>query len=222
MPEVALAGEDHRHAVLVGGGDRPRVAHRAARLDHGGDARLRGLVDAVAEREERVGREDRSRERPRAFATAMRTESTRDIWPAPMPRVRPPGREDDGVGLDVLADAPGEVEIAQLLGVGARFVTTFAAGGGGRVASRVWTRKPPATLRSSSAPGRARGAMSQTSRRRFFLPRAVCSASGVEDGAITHSRNVSLELARQLAVDGRLTATMPPNAETGSVSRARR
>ena len=24
VPEVALAGEDHRHAVLVGGGDRPR------------------------------------------------------------------------------------------------------------------------------------------------------------------------------------------------------
>ena len=34
VPEVAHAGEHHRDAVLVGGGDHLVVAHRAARLDH--------------------------------------------------------------------------------------------------------------------------------------------------------------------------------------------
>jgi hypothetical protein len=33
VPEVAHAGEDHGHAVLVGGGDDLLVAHRAAGLD---------------------------------------------------------------------------------------------------------------------------------------------------------------------------------------------
>ena len=44
-----LARDDHRHAVLVGGGDRLLVADGAARLDDGDGARLGRLVDAVAE-----------------------------------------------------------------------------------------------------------------------------------------------------------------------------
>src|SRR2546422_11714955 len=55
VPEVAQTGEEHRHAVLVGGGDHVLVAHGAARLDHGAHARLGHDVEAVAEREERVG-----------------------------------------------------------------------------------------------------------------------------------------------------------------------
>src|SRR5689334_25415904 len=51
VPEVAHAGEDHRHAVLVGGGDDFVVALAAAGLNDGLDAVLRGGVDAVTERE---------------------------------------------------------------------------------------------------------------------------------------------------------------------------
>ena len=40
MPEMPHAGEHHRHAVLVGGGDHLVVAHRAAGLDHRGGAGL--------------------------------------------------------------------------------------------------------------------------------------------------------------------------------------
>ena len=57
VPEVAHAGEQHREAVLVGRGDDLLVAHRAARLDDRDRARLGEHVDAVAEREERVGRD---------------------------------------------------------------------------------------------------------------------------------------------------------------------
>ena len=63
VPEVPDAGEDHRDAALVRGGDDLVVAHAAARLDHRGGAVVGDDVEAVAEREERIGRDDRSRER---------------------------------------------------------------------------------------------------------------------------------------------------------------
>ena len=44
----------------------------------------------------------------RAFISAMRLASTRLIWPEPMPTVCVPRTRDDGVGLDVLDDLPGE------------------------------------------------------------------------------------------------------------------
>src|SRR5688572_7132993 len=55
MPEVAHAGEDHAHAVFVGGGDDFFVAFAAARLNDGLDAVLGSDIDAVAEREEGIG-----------------------------------------------------------------------------------------------------------------------------------------------------------------------
>src|SRR3546814_9999322 len=61
VTEVANTGKYHRHAGLVGGGDHFRIAHRATRLDHRGDAGLRGGVDAIAEREECVRCHDRTR-----------------------------------------------------------------------------------------------------------------------------------------------------------------
>src|SRR6185503_2505645 len=63
VPEVAHAGEHHRRAPLVRGGDHFRVAYAAAGLDDGGRARLQDDVDAVAEREEGVGGDHRAGER---------------------------------------------------------------------------------------------------------------------------------------------------------------
>ncbi len=54
MPEVAHAGEHHRHAVFVGGGDDFPVPHGTTRLNDGGNAALGGGVKTVAKREERV------------------------------------------------------------------------------------------------------------------------------------------------------------------------
>src|SRR5689334_4666103 len=55
VPEMAHAGEDHRHAVLVRGGDHFVVAPAATGLHDRLDAVFRGGIDAVAEREERIG-----------------------------------------------------------------------------------------------------------------------------------------------------------------------
>ena len=92
VPEVPSSREDHRQTVLVGGGDHFLVPHGAARLDDGGRAGGRHRVEAVAEREERVRRGDRSREQvgriASAFIRATFTASTRLIWPAPIASVR--------------------------------------------------------------------------------------------------------------------------------------
>jgi nucleoside-diphosphate-sugar epimerase len=61
MAEVAAAGEDHGHAVLVAGGEGLVVALRAAGLDDRRDPGGGGDVGAVAEREEGVGGEHGAR-----------------------------------------------------------------------------------------------------------------------------------------------------------------
>jgi len=43
-----------------------------------------------------------------ALITAIFTESTRLIWPAPTPTVWPSARENDGVGFHMLADFPSK------------------------------------------------------------------------------------------------------------------
>ena len=66
-------------------------ANRAARLNDRGRARLCGGNDSIGEREERVRGNDTAFERePASFAfqAEILAESTRDIWPAPMPIVR--------------------------------------------------------------------------------------------------------------------------------------
>src|SRR5262249_34999418 len=60
VTELATARKDHRHPVLVGRRDDPGVAHRSARLDDRFHASFRGLIHAVAEREERIRAERRA------------------------------------------------------------------------------------------------------------------------------------------------------------------
>ncbi len=99
MPEVAHAGEDHGNAMLVGSGDDFGVAHRATGLDDRSGAGGDGGEKTIGEGIEGLGSNRRAlvsgSERPSAFAAssafsaAMRAESTRLIWPAPMPAVWP-------------------------------------------------------------------------------------------------------------------------------------
>jgi hypothetical protein len=97
---MPLAGEDHRKPRRVGRRDDLAVAHRAAGLDDRRRARLGRRQKPVGEGKERVRGDDRAlasaaRARPsasamsRALRAAMRVESTRLIWPAPMPTVAP-------------------------------------------------------------------------------------------------------------------------------------
>src|SRR5947208_14376842 len=54
MLEVALAGEDHGEAVLVGRGDDLVVTHRPSRLDNGGHSGPGRGVEPVAEGKEGI------------------------------------------------------------------------------------------------------------------------------------------------------------------------
>src|SRR5258708_5846643 len=118
VPEVANSGKDHGNAALVGGGDHFLVAHAAARLDHRHRAIVGDDIQAVAERKECVGGDDRSRERQagvlrldrgdsrRVHATHLaRTDAQRTLLPA----------VHDRVGLHELGDSPREQEIGELI-----------------------------------------------------------------------------------------------------------
>src|SRR6266849_3179422 len=120
VAEVADAGEDHREAVLVGGGDNLLVAGRAARLRNSCRACFGREHRAVGERKEGFGGEhgafEGNAETSRFFAgrvngidagSGAATNRERTIL----------GDEGDRVRLDVLGDADTEGERAHL-GVG--------------------------------------------------------------------------------------------------------
>ena len=111
--EVALAGEDHRHVVRVGGGDGFVVADGAAGLDDGGDARFGGRLDAVREREEGVGGHDGALRPVAGARAASMTLVTRLGWPAPMPTSAESFTKTMAFDLMCLT-AVGEEEVAHL------------------------------------------------------------------------------------------------------------
>ena len=82
------------------------IAHRAARLDDRGDAVGGGDVDAVAKREERVGRHDRAAHLE-LFVGRLERRDARGIHAAHLAGADADGgavaREHDGVGLHELA-----------------------------------------------------------------------------------------------------------------------
>ncbi|ABA48884.1 hypothetical protein BURPS1710b_3404 [Burkholderia pseudomallei 1710b] len=118
VTEVAHARHDHRDVVLVGGGDHLVVAHRAARLDHAGRARRDDDVEAVAEREERVRRDGRARERE-ARVLCLDARDARRIDAAHLACAdaerHPVAAEHDRVRLHVFRDAPCEQEVVHFL-----------------------------------------------------------------------------------------------------------
>src|SRR5229473_361264 len=60
MPEMPGAGEYHGDPVIVGCFDDFVIAHRAARLDHGGRTSLDRNQEPIREGEERVGSHHRA------------------------------------------------------------------------------------------------------------------------------------------------------------------
>src|SRR5580698_5545211 len=110
MAEVADAGEDHGHAEFVGGRDDVLVLDRSSGLNDGGSACRSNSFEAVGEREERVGCSDRSDERQNGL---LRAELCR-VDAAHLAGADAGGLAvagvDDGIGFNVLANAPGEEE----------------------------------------------------------------------------------------------------------------
>ena len=115
MPEHAAAGEDHGHAVLVGGVDDLLVPDAASGLDDGCDPGVCRLVDAVPEGEERIGGHDA------ALRGLVRLHG-RDLGGVHTAHLAGPDSDgalaahvDDGVGGDVLGQLPCEEQGVDLL-----------------------------------------------------------------------------------------------------------
>ena len=114
MPEMPHAREDHGDAQLVCGGDYVLILDAAAGLD---DRRRAGLgygLKAVGEGEKRVGSGDATG----APKHALHGAEAGGVHAAHLAGADAEGLAvfgvDDGVGLDVLGDAPSEEQAAQL------------------------------------------------------------------------------------------------------------
>ena len=115
VAEVAGSGQDHGEAESVGGFDRVFVADGASGLCYGCDAAIGSHFDAVREREVGVGGEDRSQSLVLSYAEGeVNTGDAVGLSGSHADEVVVL-RKDDGVGLDVLAGAPGEGEVAELV-----------------------------------------------------------------------------------------------------------
>src|SRR5271154_5768228 len=113
VQKVAHVGEDHGEAEAVGGGDDFGVFDGAARLNHGGGAGFGGVLDAVGEGEKGVGGDYGSLQRFLRFHYRdLDGIDAAHLAGADAERGGILG-EDDGVGFNVLADFPGELEIGE-------------------------------------------------------------------------------------------------------------
>ena len=107
--------------MFIGGGDDFFVAHRAAGLNHRGDACFTGCIDAVTEREEGVRSHDRSPD----FQSGMFCLDPRDacaVDPAHLPGANANGHAvlavDNSIRLDEFGDAPAEQQVIHFLVTG--------------------------------------------------------------------------------------------------------
>ena len=156
-----------------------------------------------------------------ARIAAMRAESRRFIWPAPIPAVWPSLAKITALDFTCLATVKANSMSRTSASVGWRLVTIFRSSAVMWAMSRLCTRKPPATERNTSPVARGSGRAPVTRRRRFFLAAKTAMASSSASGAITTSVKISTMARAAAASSRRLTATMPPKAETGSHCRAR-
>jgi len=102
------ARKNHGHAEPVRCGDHFCVAHRASRLNHGGSARLAGLFYPIGERKKSVGGDDASRQGKLRFHDRNFHRIHAAHLPCAHSNRLPGARENDGVGLHMLADFPAE------------------------------------------------------------------------------------------------------------------
>src|SRR5208283_4105411 len=103
MTEMPHASHDHRHAMLVGRRYHLRIPPGSSRMDHRADTVGGRDIDAVAEREERVGGEHGAAHLE-LLVGCLEGRDARRVDAAHLPGPDPDGgaavREHDRVGLD--------------------------------------------------------------------------------------------------------------------------
>src|SRR5688500_6650600 len=111
MFEMTNAGEGHRDAVLICGGNRLFILYRSAWLDDRGDAETCCFVDIIANREERIRSQGCSFQRESESFRTHRSDSNR-IDAVHLSRAYPKSLvlvcKDDGIRFDVFAHAPSK------------------------------------------------------------------------------------------------------------------
>ena len=141
----------------------------------------------------------------------------------------PIAHEHDRVRHDAAAQPPGEVEVQRRsASVGARREATVQVdGSSGRVSGAVTSTAPPAVRIEPERIGAVRAAPSLAELRRprraggWAFAARIASASGSKAGATTTSRKIDDSAAAVAASTGRVSATTPPNADTGIAGQRR-
>src|SRR5687768_13153092 len=125
---MAVAGKNHGDVAFIGGGNDFGVADGAAGLDRGGGAGFGGGDEAVREREKSVAADHAAFERQAGFARFPNGDAAGiDAAHLAGADAERAARSDvnDGVGFDVLDDAPAEKHGVHLLIGGGAFGDDF-------------------------------------------------------------------------------------------------
>ena len=191
------------------------IVHRAARLDHGGRAGCGYSLKAVRKGKNASDAATQP-QRQRGLHGAEPCSVHAAHLPCADAEGLPLAGVNDGVGLDVLADAPGKEQAPQLLG---RRRTPgddlqFRFGDAGRVG--VLQQQPARNVLDH----RSRGRGGTSTSRRFFLAANRSRASVVNAGAAMASTKTFTISSAASASTSRLMPMTPPNAETGSQASA--
>src|SRR5256885_9210 len=160
------------------------------------------------------------RERPAscAFQIAIRDESTRDIWPAPIARVRSGAAYTMAFDFTCLTTRQPNRIASSSLCVGWRFETTRSLSSA--PVSESCTSKPPQTDRTSFFGKNSGQGASNRMRRRFFFFCKIVRASPENSGAIITSLKISLITLASDSSISRLQIMMPPKGACLSVANA--
>ena len=154
-----------------------------------------------------------------AFHAAMRALFEAVHLPRADARGRAVLRIDDRVRLDVLGDGPGEAAVGQFLRRSAR-AWSRPVSSPSRPLSRACSSMPPAIDFSIMPPRAGSGSAPVRIRRRFFFFANTALAASSASGAATTSVKMPLIASAVGPSSGRLTAMIPPNADTLSQASA--
>ena len=151
----------------------------------------------------------RSRLASPAFQTAIFELSTRDICPAPTPRVRSQPAYTIALDFTCLTTFQPKAMARISSGDGWRLETIFQSLGRSGMVSRSCISTPPTTERISRKESAGKLALTVISRRFFFLPN-ISRAASVNAGAMITSQNILLMITARSASMVWLTTMIPP------------
>ena len=186
------------------------VVDRAAGLDEGRDAGLEADLDRVRERDRtRPRRRPRHAERrrpeiARAFSTACRAASTREVWPEPMPMSRPSRTRTIALEVTPRTRRQARSRSRRSASVGARRVAIcHVAGSSGAVSGAPTRTAPPAVRIAPSGSSGSAGASSTASSGSTIEPQVRLRGEDLAGVVVEAGRDDDLEEEARETLGGR-------------------